>query len=160
MTDAPVAGSRTFEISVNDGGEEGISEAVTHTLHLSYAKNVAANLNSDGQYNLDSNGQVPKLDEIGSMIPLDAALLSSSADDYQNTTNDNLSVDGWKGDDVIKTGSGSDEIYGGEGNDQIDGGSGNDTIFGQGVTIIFMVDLEMILFMGKEVMITSMRAMG
>ena len=49
----------------------------------------------------------------------------------KTTTNNNLSVDGWKGDDVIKTGSGSDEIYGGEGNDEIDGGSGNDTIFGQ-----------------------------
>ena len=56
--------------------------------------------------------------------------ISSSADNYQPSTNNNLSVDGWKGDDVLKTGS-SDEIYGGEGNDQIDGGSGNDTIFGQ-----------------------------
>ena len=56
-SDTPVAGSRTFEISVNDGRDEGISEAVTHTLHLSYAKNVAADLHSDGQYSLDSNGQ-------------------------------------------------------------------------------------------------------
>ena len=47
-----------------------------------------------------------------------------------SSSSNNLSVDGWKGDDIIKTGSGSDEIYGGEGNDQIDGGSGNDTIFG------------------------------
>ena len=56
-SDTPVAGSRTFEISVNDGRDDGISEAVTHTLHLSYAKNVAADLNADGQYSLDSNGQ-------------------------------------------------------------------------------------------------------
>ena len=131
-SDAPVVGNRTFEISVNDGRDEGVSEAVTHTLYLSYAKTVAADLNSDGQYLLDSNGQrTLKVDESGSVIPLVAQLLSSSADDYQNLSNDNLSVDGWKGDDVIKTGSGTDEIYGGEGNDQIDSGSGNDTIFGQ-----------------------------
>ena len=131
-SDTPVAGNSTFEISVNDGRDEGVSEAVTHTLYLSYAKTVAADLNSDGQYLLDSNGQrTLKVDESGSVVPLVAQLLSSSADDYQNLSNDNLSVDGWKGDDVIKTGSGTDEIYGGEGNDQIDSGSGNDTIFGQ-----------------------------
>ena len=126
-----------------------------------YAKNVAANLNSDGQFSLDSNGQrVLKFDESGSVIPLDAQLLSSSADNYQPSTNNNLSVDGWKGDDVINTGSGSDEIYGGEGDDQIDGGSGNDTIFGQeGNDIIRGGSGDDIIY-GKAVMITSMRAMG
>ena len=44
----------------------------------------------------------------GSVIPLDAQLLSSDVDSYNETaSNNNLSVDGWKGDDVIKTGSGS-----------------------------------------------------
>ena len=96
-SDTPVVGNRTFEISVNDGRDEGVSEAVTHTLYLSYAKNVAADLNSDGQYLLDSNGQrTLKVDESGSVIPLVAQLLSSSADDYQNSSNDNLSIDGWK----------------------------------------------------------------
>ena len=131
-SDTPVAGNRTFEISVNDGRDEGVSEAVTHTLYLSYAKNVAADLKSDGQYLLDSSGQrTLKVNEDGSITPLSAQLLSSSADDYQNSSNENLSIDGWKGNDVIKTGSGSDEIYGGEGDDQIDSGSGNDTIYGQ-----------------------------
>ena len=40
-SDTPAAGNRTFEISVNDGRDEGVSKAVTHTLYLSYAKNVA-----------------------------------------------------------------------------------------------------------------------
>ena len=54
----------------------------------------------------------------------------NDTEDRSNVTQDQ-SIDGWLGNDDIKTGSGDDEIYGGEGNDQIDGGSGNDTIFGQ-----------------------------
>ena len=44
-------------------------------------------------------------------------------------------MDGWKGDDVIKTGSGTDEIYGGEGNDQIDRDRAMNLFLVRGMTI-------------------------
>ena len=62
----------------------------------------------------------------------DQELLTDQNDteDRRDITEDQ-SIDGWLGNDDIKTGSGNDEIFGGEGDDLIDGGSGNDTIFGQ-----------------------------
>ena len=51
-----------------------------------------------------------------------------------NNSNDDV-VQGFGGNDTIRSGEGNDRVYAGTGSDYVDGGAGNDTLYGYGDTL-------------------------
>ena len=75
-----------------------------------------------------SNGQAMKLDDVF-LAPL--MTKGSEHDDVLvNTSNQDIRIDGYAGNDTITSGAGNDTINGGDGNDTIDAGGGDDIIDG------------------------------
>lgn len=74
------------------------------------------------------NGQAMKLDDVF-LAPL--MTKGSEHDDVLvNTSNQDIRIDGYAGNDTITSGAGNDTINGGDGNDTIDAGGGDDIIDG------------------------------
>ena len=74
------------------------------------------------------NGQAMKLDDVF-LAPL--MTKGSEHDDVLvNTSNQDIRIDGYAGNDTITSGTGNDTINGGDGNDTIDAGGGDDIIDG------------------------------
>lgn len=74
------------------------------------------------------NGQAMKLDDVF-LAPL--MTQGTEHDDVLvNTSNQDIKIDGYAGNDTITSGAGNDTINGGDGNDTIDAGGGDDIIDG------------------------------
>ena len=83
-----------------------------------------------GELQVDLNGQ----QSFFTVAQVNSIRISGLAGNDQITVNDNVSIatviNGGKGNDTIKGGSGIDTIHGDAGNDTIDGSDGNDAIYG------------------------------